>query len=379
MLFLCGVSSLSAGTVPVADTADAPADESIDRLTRDVSSIRISQQHMTRRYRNINSRMARRDSMQAAEISAIKAQITALGDSLGIMRQAVVESDRLNQEKADGLAGNQSQLYILGCILLGLMLLAAVILMVMLVQIRKKIDETAAADGGNLPSAHDAVATDADFQSRQTSGGDNCGTRCDNESLERTLGDFRAIFDQLQRQHDDIAALLAGIQAAPPAEAQTVAFEKPDQMAYNAAVDAWVNINDHLYTLGKDRRKIQHVYAFLAGHDVTDSELQSDLSQLSDDRREALSSIISDIRRFRSIHMPVIEAWLSSDSNRTRTLRDAVRFPLGQGFDNDRDEELTGDSVPNGTAVSMVAALGYHFPGSRSGCYPTKAKVLVEQ
>ena len=152
---------------------------------------------------------------------------------------------------------------------------------------------------------------------------------------------------------------------------------KPDRVAYDAAVDAWININNHLSSLGKDRKKIPHVYALLAGETIEESELRADLSSLDEERKEEVNVIISDIRRFTSQHLNAIEAWISFEAGSPKTLKDVVRFPLGKAFDQELDEELTGDLVNNGETIRIVAALGYLFPGSRNGCYREKSKVLV--
>ena len=101
------------------------------------------------------------------------------------------------------------------------------------------------------------------------------------------------------------------------------------------------------------------------------------MSSLDEERKEEVNVIISDIRRFTSQHLNAIEAWISFEAGSPKTLKDVVRFPLGKAFDQELDEELTGDFVNNGETIRIVAALGYLFPGSRNGCYREKSKVLV--
>lgn len=152
----------------------------------------------------------------------------------------------------------------------------------------------------------------------------------------------------------------------------------PDKTSYDAAVDAWIYISNHLSALGRDRFKIPHVYAFLAGHDVEAAELKADLDTISETRREEVNTIIGDIKLFNSQHLATIESWLSAQLGDVKTLRDAVRCPLGQPFDNELDEHLLGDTITDGEPVAKVASLGYLFPGSLNGCYRVKSKVLVE-
>lgn len=150
-----------------------------------------------------------------------------------------------------------------------------------------------------------------------------------------------------------------------------------NQVSYDAAVDAWIHINNHLAHMGKNRKSIQHVYALLAGHHVEQKDLQNDLLLLDEERREEVNTIISDINRFKSQHLQALEECGSIKAGSTISLKEMVRFPLGEPFDNDMDEELTGDPVENGKQITMVASLGYRFPGSLNGHYQVKSKVKV--
>ena len=183
--------------------------------------------------------------------------------------------------------------------------------------------------------------------------------------------------DQIIGSLNEISARINFMPASHLESVSETNLTKPDKVAYDAAVDAWININNHLSSLGKDRKKIPHVYALLAGETIEESELRADLSSLDEERKEEVNVIISDIRRFTSQHLNAIEAWISFEAGSPKTLKDVVRFPLGKAFDQELDEELTGDLVNNGETIRIVAALGYLFPGSRNGCYREKSKVLV--
>ena len=183
--------------------------------------------------------------------------------------------------------------------------------------------------------------------------------------------------DQIIGSLNEISARINFMPASHLESVSETNLTKPDKVAYDAAVDAWININNHLSSLGKDRKKIPHVYALLAGETIEESELRADLSSLDEERKEEVNVIISDIRRFTSQHLNAIETWISFEAGAPKTLKDVVRFPLGKAFDQELDEELTGDFVNNGETIRIVAALGYLFPGSRNGCYREKSKVLV--
>ena len=190
------------------------------------------------------------------------------------------------------------------------------------------------------------------------------------------------ILAQKGREAEDLKSKSRGVLDCQEQDMQTEKKAQrhtlPDKISYDAAVDAWIFINNHLFTLGRDRFKIPHVYAFLGGYPVETSELKADLDSLNLERREEVNTILGDIKQFKVQHLSVIEAWLSHQSGDIRKLRDAVRFPIGQPFDNELDEHLLGDTVKDGETISSVASLGYLFPGSLNGCYRVKSKVLVE-
>jgi len=152
---------------------------------------------------------------------------------------------------------------------------------------------------------------------------------------------------------------------------------KFDPVSYDAAVDAWIHINNNLATLGKYRWKIQKVYAYLAGYDIDKAEIQHEMAEFDDEHKEAVTIIVSDIERFKVQHLAAMENGLTIQSGHKCALKEAVRFPVNQIFDDSLDEELTGDPVNEGAVVSKVASLGYFFPGSRNGCYRVKSKVLI--
>ena len=189
-------------------------------------------------------------------------------------------------------------------------------------------------------------------------------------SLEETLSTQNgSMNDHLLSQFDNVASALKHLEKKLP--------DKRDAVAYNAAVDAWIHINDHLCSMGKTRWKIQNVYRLLAGEPVDQQQLKQDMESLDEERREEVLGIVHDIERFKATHLTAINEWLAKEEGEIKTFADAVRQPIGKTFDEQLDEEVTGDEVPPGTTISKVAQLGYFFPSSRNGGYRKKAGILV--
>ena len=151
------------------------------------------------------------------------------------------------------------------------------------------------------------------------------------------------------------------------------------QEAYNIAVDTWININDHLYSLGKARRQIQPVYRLLAGLQVSEEELTTALSALNNSQREEIKTIVADIRQFMDVHRPIIDRWLEQDKNEAGSFIEAVRMPQGQVFNPELDEDLLDDDIPSNALVTTVMRVGFLFPSSRTGSYRNKTKCVVER
>ena len=211
-------------------------------------------------------------------------------------------------------------------------------------------------------------------------------------TIEQADMKSNANFNALQGKYDEaLAAITACIEQyghsldklssslSRRATVKEESEEKPavSKIAYDAAVDRWINLNNKLTAQGKIRRKIQNIYALLAGRDVSDEDVQSDLSGLDENKKEEVSTIVSDIRLFRQRYMETIEGWLANEPGYGDRLCDVVRFPYNGTFDNELDEDVVGDPIADGEEIAWVASLGYMFPGSHNGCYRVKAKVCM--
>ena len=191
---------------------------------------------------------------------------------------------------------------------------------------------------------------------------------------DEALSAITVCIEQYGRSLDELSSSLSRI-----ATVKEESEEKPavSKVAYDAAVDRWINLNNKLTAQGKIRRNIQNIYALLAGRDVSDEDVQSDLSGLDENKKEEVSAIVSDIRLFRQRYMETIEGWLANEPGCGDRLCDVVRFPYNGTFDNELDEDVVGDPIADGEEIAWVASLGYMFPGSHNGCYRVKAKVCV--
>ena len=344
------------------------------QIEKKLNILKRNQYKMSQDYKSMNSYLNSRDSVIIVSLENSNEKISNLEDSLGLLNLSIQkELVRINEDQTE--LQKQSKMYV---ILLLVLILFIFVLLIYNIRKKKPYDQKATGNGDNgsqIASCHNKWDS---LQKDQTE------ILTEIKTIHVVQNDFNEIntinahkIDQIIGSLNEISARINSMSAFHLESVSETNLIKPDRVAYDAAVDAWININNHLSSLGKDRKKIPHVYALLAGETIEESELRADLSSLDEERKEEVNVIISDIRRFTSQHLNAIEAWISFEAGSPKTLKDVVRFPLGKAFDQELDEELTGDLVNNGETIRIVAALGYLFPGSRNGCYREKSKVLV--
>lgn len=352
------------------------------QIEKSLNQLRRNQNRMRQDYKSMSSYLNGRDSVILASFANSNKRIANLEDSLSLVNLSIQkELSRINQDQTE--LEKQSKTY---TILLSVLILFILVLLIYNI-IRNNKSTSSLSKLIGLKSTGD-TNTDSQIVS--------CHNKLEglqkeqaeilteiktihivqNDSKETNTTNAHKI-DQIIGSLNEISAKINSLSALHVESVSDAKLDKPDKVAYDAAVDAWININNHLSSLGKDRKKIPHVYALLAGEAIAESELRADLSALDDERKEEVNVIVSDIKRFMSQHLNAIETWISFEAEVPKTLKDVVRFPLGKAFDQELDEELTGDLVENGETIRVVAALGYLFPGSRNGCYREKSKVLV--
>ena len=352
------------------------------QIEKSLNQLRRNQNRMSQDYKSMSSYLNGRDSVILASLANSNKRIANLEDSLSLVNLSIQkELSRINQDQTE--LEKQSKTY---TILLSVLILFILVLLIYNIirnnkstsSLSKLIGLKSTGDtniDSQIVSYHNKLEG---LQKEQAEILTEIKTIhiVQNDSKETNTTNAHKI-NQIIGSLNEISAKINSLSALHVESVSDAKLDKPDKVAYDAAVDAWININNHLSSLGKDRKKIPHVYALLAGEAIAESELRADLSALDDERKEEVNVIVSDIKRFMSQHLNAIETWISFEAEVPKTLKDVVRFPLGKAFDQELDEELTGDLVENGETIRVVAALGYLFPGSRNGCYREKSKVLV--
>lgn len=405
MTFILLMLSFTASARMVQDSIES--NEAMERVMKSINSLEQKQATMKKDYSALHNSLSNRDSVLKSTLVYLDDKMGVLQDSIDALSREFSSSVMIMDQKSENIEDRLRGVTAMSYIGIGFLLFIAAVSIVFLKrsresaqrndpvnydEIQEKFEEILRHYQGGLESSaiqvKDSLKSLNQIIDKENSAlaqtGDNLSeiAYALRSDVSKLVSDLDGQLSTLIQFNSDIAAMKDKIVEKSPEKQSNdksiaATFIKPEKVAYDAAVNTWININDHLYSLGKDRKRIPHVYALLAGQEVDSKDLQKDLAQLSEERREGVNSIISDINRFKEVQLPVIEAWISAENQRISTIKDAVRYPLNQSFDNRLDEELTGDSVSDGTPIVMVASLGYLFPGSLNGSYRVKARVLV--
>lgn len=145
-----------------------------------------------------------------------------------------------------------------------------------------------------------------------------------------------------------------------------------DMIAYDDAVQAFVNINDSIYDLRRYNALIVPYIFWFANENQQVPIL--DLSSLSDETRSKVALLASRIEQFKKNYEQTITRCVSRIKPNEK-FTDCLRCPLNGKFDPDLDQHLLGEDLALGAEIHSVYKLGFLFPSSRN--YPYREKALI--
>lgn len=146
---------------------------------------------------------------------------------------------------------------------------------------------------------------------------------------------------------------------------------------YNDAISEFERINNRLFKLRKYKIYSQELLRFLSTGEMDKEEYSKrlDESDLPEDAKEHLNTILYDIERFNTQRRGVISKYISQQ----KLISFDIRFPLLEGFDDKYDHHFKGDDVTDGEKIIRVCKLGYYFPNSHVAPYRVKCEVDTEK
>ena len=145
-----------------------------------------------------------------------------------------------------------------------------------------------------------------------------------------------------------------------------------DIVAYNDAVQAFVNINNYIYEL---KRYNALITPYILWFTSDNSEQPSvDISSVPEEERSKIALLVSKIDQFKKNHMQAINRYLVI-SNKGKTYTDCSRCPINGHFNPELDQHLLGEDLESGNIIHSVYKIGFLFPDSKS--YPYREKSLI--
>lgn len=149
-------------------------------------------------------------------------------------------------------------------------------------------------------------------------------------------------------------------------------LSESDIIAYNDAVQAFVNINDYFYELRRYKDELSPCLNWLLN--ITDIKPSVISEEFDEELRSKISLFVSKIETFKNIFEPAINRYLLC-TQKDFTFNDCVRYPLNSGFDSELDQHCLGEELNNGEIIHGVLKLGFYFPDSKS--YPYRVKSII--
>ncbi|MGM9777021.1 MAG: hypothetical protein ACI3ZD_01625, partial [Prevotella sp.] len=145
-----------------------------------------------------------------------------------------------------------------------------------------------------------------------------------------------------------------------------------DCVAYDDAVQAFVNINNYIYDLRRHNSLIIPYILWFTSENMKQPHV--DISNVSEDDRSKIALLVSKIGQFKQNHMQAINRYLSRTRN-GESYAACLRCPIKGQFDPELDQHLLGEDLKPGEEIHSVYKIGYLFHDSKA--YPYREKSLI--
>ncbi|MDR0505727.1 MAG: hypothetical protein LBH32_02760 [Dysgonamonadaceae bacterium] len=192
----------------------------------------------------------------------------------------------------------------------------------------------------------------------------NCMTTTDHEKLIDLI-------TSLNEKVDSLTNRLVSLES----QQQSINVDK--SLAYEDAVNTFINLNDRIFNLRRYSEAITELFQYLSLQKESVNKSVISNGVIEDKDKEKLHILLGDIESFINNQVSVINNYLANNPCYYETYKDCIRFPLNQHFSKKYDSNIGGDDNIDGKNIKKVNKLGYHFPKSRSGAYIEKSIVTI--
>lgn len=150
-------------------------------------------------------------------------------------------------------------------------------------------------------------------------------------------------------------------------------FDNNLVVAYDDAIQTFVNINDYIYNLRRYNSLISPYICWFASNEGPCPEVS--LDSLTEEEKSKVTLLVTKIMQFKKYNEKAINTFLKCASN-NKSYADCIRYPFNAEFDSEQDQHLLGDNIINGEKIKAVYKLGFFFPHSSKYPYLEKSLVL---
>lgn len=146
-----------------------------------------------------------------------------------------------------------------------------------------------------------------------------------------------------------------------------------ERVAYDDAVQAFVNINNYIYDLKRYNSLITPYILWLVNENVEHPHV--DISSVSDEDRSRIALLVSKIDQFKQNHVQAINRYLSR-TMKGKNYATCLRCPIKGHFDPALDQHLLGEDLEHGEEIHSVYKIGFLFPDSKAHPYREKSLII---
>ena len=146
-----------------------------------------------------------------------------------------------------------------------------------------------------------------------------------------------------------------------------------ERVAYDDAVQAFVNINNYIYDLKRYNSLITPYILWFVSENVEQPHV--DISSVSDEDRSKIALLVSKIDQFKQNHVQAINRYLSR-TKMGKNYATCLRCPIKGHFDPALDQHLLGEDLEHGEEIHSVYKIGFLFPDSKAHPYREKSLII---
>lgn len=355
------LQSVSLAQTEAVDTSKV-AEVSIPKIKQKVSKVRNNKAISRVKPDTTLSRIMYQDSVILTRIDKLGVDVNSLSEETSKLGKVIAnEQNRQFQSLL-----SMKRIYI--CFSLAVLIILAVFLLYSKYQ---KLFFTRAVS--ELKDSFDGLTTNLNILIARQSDGLKENIAVHASELKNAVdGRTSQLKEIIDGQTSELKESFKQINANEPITEVLLSPTEMDCVAYNDAVQAFVNINNYIYDLRRHNSLIIPYILWFTSENMKQPHV--DISNVSEDDRSKIALLVSKIDQFKQNHMQAINRYLSRTRN-GESYAACLRCPIKGQFDPELDQHLLGEDLKPGEEIHSVYKIGYLFRDSKA--YPYREKSLI--